>query len=161
MDSDEFIIPYSTNLGINYLIKFSPFDKSVLPDNINIEIKIIDIVIETDATPKEIRNNAGSLIKISKLINEYVDSNNGIYYCYCSDKPIERSKRKLHLTNQEYRSLLFLKMFEKENNNDLYINKRIIINDPQNGHHYIHLISKIENKKTVMLISEHLKKHNK
>jgi len=161
MDLDNCVIPYSTNAGINYLIKFSVFDKSILPDDIVIDIKVIDIVIETDADPKEIKNNAASLIKISKLISEYVDANEGIYYCYCSKKHIERSERKLHLTHQEYRSLLFLKMFEKENSDGSYINKRIVINDPEGGHHYIHLISKSENEKIVDLISEHLKENDK
>lgn len=161
MDSEDYVIPYSTSLGVNYIIKFSPFDKSVLPDDIDIDIKVIDIVIGTDTESKEIKNTAGSLSKISKLISEYINTNEGVYYFYCSEKPINRSKRKSHLTNQEYRSLLFLKMFEKENRNGFYLNKRIVINDPDNQHHYIHLMSKCAYKKSVNLISEHLKEYDK
>ncbi len=156
--SIECDIPYSTKEGINYLIRFSQFDREYIPEYIH--TSILDIVIETDANPNDIKNNASSLFQISKIIHNHANLHDAIYYCYCSNKFIPRSQNKLHLTHQEYRSLLFEKMFEKENNGS-YINKKIIINDPDNGSHYIHLIAKIKHLKAVEQISEKLQENDK
>ncbi len=151
-------IPYSTNEGIDYLIRFTLFSKDRLPEEIT--IPVVDIVIETDADVNDIKNSAYSLMQITQIISDYAIENNAIYYCYCSDKPIKRADGKKHLSNQEYRSLLFCKMFEKNNNSD-FINKSVVINDLQKGNHHIHLIAKLENEYMVNLISDTLSQFDK
>ena len=151
-------IPYTTNEGIDYLIKFTLFPADRLPEKIT--IPVVDIVIETDTDINDIKNSAYSLMQITQIISDYAIENNAIYYCYCSDKPIKRAERKKHLTHQEYRSLLFCKMFEKNNNSD-FINKTVIVNDVQKGNHHIHLITKLENEYMVNIISETLSQFDK
>ena len=151
-------IPYSTKEGIDYLIKFTLFPKDKLPEEI--KIPIVDIVIETDASVDDISNSAFSLLQITQIIHDYAIEHNAIYYCYCSDKPIKRSKTKAHLNHQEYRSKLFCKMFEKNNNSD-FINRTVIISDPQKGNHHIHLITKLENEYFVDIISNLLNELDK
>lgn len=151
-------VPYSTKEGIDYLIRFTLFDKNRVPEKIT--IPIVDIVIETNADIDKIKNSAYSLLQITQIISEYATKNNAIYYCYCSDKPIKRADKKNHLTHQQYRSLLFCKMFEK-NNNSNFINKTVIINDPQKGNHHIHLITKLENEYMVNILSDTLSEFDK
>lgn len=61
-------------------------------------------------------NNASTLSKFSKIVREYLSENDVILYCYCDDREIERSKKHQNLTPQEYRSVLFERMFDKEAN---------------------------------------------
>lgn len=129
-----------------------------MPKNIN--VPVVDIVIETDSDINEIKNTAYSLIQITKIISDFAQLNDVIFYCYCSDKPIKRAERKKYLSHQEYRSQLFCKMFEKSKNLD-FINRIVIINDAQKGNHYIHLISKLENENIVNLISDSLQEFDK
>ena len=75
-------IPYSTNEGIDYLIRFTLFSKDRLPEEIT--IPVVDIVIETDADVNDIKNSAYSLMQITQIISDYAIENNAIYYCYCS-----------------------------------------------------------------------------
>lgn len=151
-------IPYSTKEGIDYLIKFTPFSSEKLPENIN--IPIVDIVIETNAESHKITNSAHSLMQITQIISDYALNNNAIYYCYCSDKPVKRAERKKHLSNQEYRSLLFSKMFQK-NNNASFINKIVVIKDSEKGNHYIHLITNVQNENMLGMLAELLFKFEK
>ena len=102
-------IPYSTKEGINYLIKFTHFHNDKLPEGIS--IPVIDIVIETDADIKDINNSAFSLLQLTKIIHDYAVNHDAIYYCYCSDKPIKRSDRKLHLNHQEYHNIIMVLIF--------------------------------------------------
>ncbi len=145
------LINYSTNEAIDYIIKFTAIEPNQLP--IGIDIPVIDIVIETSTEFENIKNSAYSLLQITKIIYEYALINEAVYYFYCSNKSILKSKSKESFSNQEFRSLLFSRMFEK-NNDKLFFNHKIEIIDLENGNHYIHLISKFENIKTINLISE-------
>ncbi|SCY98740.1 hypothetical protein [Flavobacterium caeni] len=151
-------IPYSTNEGIDYLIRFTVFPEEKLPEGIH--IPVVDIVIETNAEVNDIKNTAFSLIKITQIISNYALEHDAIYYCYCSSNPIKRSEKKADLTHQEYRSILFCKLFEKNNNPD-FVNRTVIINDPEQGNHYIHLISRLKNNDMINLISETLNTFDK
>lgn len=99
-------IPYTTKEDIEYLIRFTLFEEEHVPEGVN--LPIVDIVIEANASFEEISNSASSLFRITQIICEYAMINDAIYYCYCSDKPIKRSKNKSHLTHQEYRSYVVL-----------------------------------------------------
>ncbi len=146
-------ITYTTKEGIDYLIKFTSFPPNQLP--IGIEIPVVDIVIETNANIETINNSATSLLQISQIISDYAMQHDAIYYCYCSDKPIKKSKNKIHLNHQQYRSLLFFTMFEKHNIAN-FLNRTVIIDDPERGNHYIHLMSRLKNEKIIDLISQTL-----
>lgn len=145
-------VPYTSNEGIDYLIRFTVFTEGAVPEGI--KIPIVDIVIETDASVEIINNSASSLFQISKIILEYATKHDAIYYCYCSEKPIKKSKKRLHLKHQHYSSLLFCKMFDKCSDLNFF-NKTIIIDDPT-GDHYIHLMARLENENFVNFISEKL-----
>jgi hypothetical protein len=152
------LINYSTNEGIDYIIKFTVIEPNQLP--IGIDIPVIDIIIETSTEFEDIKNSAYSLLQITKIIHQYALINDAIYYFYCSNKSILKSKSKENFSNQEFRSLLFSRMFEK-NNDKLFFNHKIRIVDIENGSHYIHLISKFENIKTINLISEMINEFQK
>lgn len=149
------IVPLQTREGHKYLIKFNSFNLDVIPDEIT--VPIIDITIEKVNDLAE-TNNAGTLFQIAAIIKDYTIENDVILYCYCDTAPI--AKRSPETLNQEFRSLLFIKMFEKQAN-DEYLNEQIIINDPANGDHYIHLFSKIHNKPFIELIASEFQRFDK
>lgn len=152
-------VPYTTKEGIEYLIQFILFEEDKVPDDIN--LPIVDIVIQTNADFSEINNNISSLLQISKIICDYMNEHDAVYYCYCSEKPIKRHKNKSHLSHQEYRSQLFCALFDKQNNTD-FISKVVIIEDSMhNIEHYIHLISKSEHENSIDIISEKLSAFDK
>lgn len=150
------VIPLVTKEGYEYAIKFDVFYPDAVPDSII--IPVIDITIEllTEVKPA---NNARTLFYIAEIIDNYMAENDVILYCYCDNAPIEKGKNKSDITNQQFRSLLFIKMFEKQNSEE-YLNEQIIINDPKNGDHYIHLFSKLHNKPYIDIIASELQNFN-
>jgi hypothetical protein len=92
-----------------------------------------------------------TLFNICSYIDNYLEKNNVILYCYCSHEYILKHKKKENWSNQEYRSLLFDTMFSRSNK-ERCINEKIIIED-EDGNHYIHLISLSENEKYFSKIS--------
>ena len=149
------IISLQTKEGHEYLIKLTPLQIDVIPDGVS--VPIVDIAIEL-VNEVEATNNARTLFQISDVLNDYAINHDVILYCYCDMAPI--NKRNPHLLNQEFRSLLFMRMFERQNNED-YVNEQIIIDDPVNGNHYIHLFSKKHNTPSIDIISQELQKFNK
>jgi len=150
------IIPLLTKEGYEYAIKFDVFYPDAVPASIN--IPVIDITIELLSEVNPV-NNAKTLFYISEIINNYMAENDVVLYCYCDNAPIQKGKNKTDITNQEFRSLLFIKMFEKQNNEE-YLNEQIIINDEANGDHYIHLFSKLHNKPYIDIIATELQNFN-
>ncbi len=72
-----------------------------------------------------------------------MDYSNVVLYYYCDTAPVNiRNNRKETLTNQEFRSKLFAKLFEKANHSD-FVSRNFIIEDSDNGNHYITLITNI------------------
>lgn len=137
------IIPYITVEGFQYLIKFTEFNKYHLPETFI--LPIVDITIEVMETPKQI-NNGKTLFHFSSAIQQFLDENNVVLYFYCSNDPITKNKNRQNISDAQFRSNLFCKMFEKKNLNNDFICENIIIKDPHNGDHHIHLISKLENE---------------
>ena len=145
------IIPYITVEGYEYLIKFTEFNKNYLPEEFS--LPIIDITIVANGEMDNI-NNGKTLFEFSSLINDYLDNNDIILYFYCSNDSIIKSHKRKDISNAQYRSDLFCKMFEKKNLDDSFICENIIIEDSINGNHHIHLISKIQNEKEIKIIVE-------
>lgn len=146
----------TTKEGHEYKIGFSAFDVLQLPDNVKKDVA--DVVIAIDDN-KGI-NNARTLFQISEIIKEYLTRQDVILYCYCDSKDIERGKGHQGLTPQEYRSLLFQKMFSRASNKDL-INKPITLTDLKGEVHCIHLISTAQNKDDVEILSNEIYKLHK
>ena len=144
-------IPYLTVEGHEYLIRFTEFNKDYLPKEFS--LPIVDVTIVANSDMGKI-NNGKTLLEFSSLINDYLDKNNIVLYFYCSNDPILKSPKRENISNAQYRSDLFCKMFEKQNLNDSFICENILIEDLINGNHHIHLISKIQNEGEIKLIVE-------
>lgn len=140
------------------MILFTVFNTDTLPEEIS--IPVVDITIETNAEYTDIKNTAADLIQITKIISDHADKSDAIYYCMCSDKPINKSAKKGHFSNQQFRSALFETMFKKHNKPD-FISKVIIINDPDSNNHYIHLMSHRDNEAIVEIAAKELAKLDK
>jgi len=156
--AEDSLIPYTTDEGINYLIKFTVFSPEKLPEEIN--LPVIDIVIETDSAVHDINNDSKVLIQITKIISDYLKEEEAILYYYCSDREIKKSKRNKHLSHQEFRSKLFSAMFSLNKATDL-INKLIVIDDPSRNNHYLHLIGDKKHESVINRIADEAKKLDK
>ena len=113
-------IPFKTEEGYEYLVVFQEY-----PNYTSIfGIKIVDVSIIL--MNEEIEHNSyKSLIKFVKIIHQYLESNTDvILYYYCDISPIKiRGNRKRKYSYQEFRSKLFLSLFEKFNSQKYIINK--------------------------------------
>jgi len=143
------VIPLTTKEGFEYLLNFTEFEKSALPDDI--DIPLVDVTIEA-RIPMEQYNNAGTLFNMSSFIKGFLEEHNVIIYFYCSKDDILKSPSKDSFSNQEYRSHLFDTMFLRSEKDGIYINEKIIIDD-NNEKHFIHLMSISENEKYFNKIS--------
>lgn len=152
----EEVYSFTTIEGIEYRIGFSPFNSLLVPTTI--DKPIIDVVIAVEEN-KHV-NNAGTLFAIPKIIKAYLAKNDVLLYCYCDSIEISRTNKHQSLTPQEYRNLLFQKMFEREAGLD-FINKLIILTDLNNIDHYIIIISTISNLSAIEIAENELIKLNK
>ncbi len=155
MALDE-VYSLTTKEGHEYKIGFSAFDIFKLPENVNKDVVDVTIAIEDN---KGI-NNASSLFQISAIIKDYLSKNDVILYCYCDTRYIERSILHQEISSQEYRSLLFQRMFNRASNNG-FINKPIILTDLNDMNHCIHLISSIDNLEDIEALSNEILKMQK
>lgn len=142
-------VPYTTVEGFQYLIRFTEFDKNHLPESFS--IPLVDVTIEIMAQQTKI-NNGKTLFDFCHIIQDYLDLNNIVLYFYCSHDPITKNKSRLHLSDAEFRSHLFCKMFEKQNFDKTFICENVIIKDITNGDHHIHLISKVKNEDKIEIM---------
>lgn len=150
MALDE-IYSLNTKEGHEYKIGFSLFNALHIPEIVEKDVVDVTIVVNDN---KGI-NNAYTLLQISNIIKKYLSNNDVILYCYCDSKEIERNKQHMHLTPQEYRSLLFQRMFDKASNAG-FINKPITFTDKNNDIHCIHLISQIDNSEQIETITNEI-----
>lgn len=147
MALDE-IYSLTTKEGHHYKIGFSTFNLLHLPENLKKEVADVVIAVKDN---KGI-NNANTLFQFAKIIKDYLHKRDVILYCYCDNKEIERAKAHHYLAPQEYRSILFQKMFDRASNKD-FISRPITLIDGNNEIHCIHLISRIENSKDIDILS--------
>lgn len=140
----ETINNFITSEGYEYKISFSLFRSDVH----NVKIDVFDLVL------KQIQNcgehNYEALLHLTKLVFDFLEDKNCIIYFYADFGPIKKSKKNTHLSNQEFRSLMFSALFEKLKNKARikgesfkYILRTAEIKDPD-GNHYITLISNIK-----------------
>jgi len=131
----EQVIPSITKEGNEYLIKFSEFKPESLP--IRIEIKVIDITLYQ---VKKVKQNSPELISyLADYFFEYLQKFDVIIYYYCDHVDVEMRKTR-SVSPQRYRNDFFNAAYRKISNEAL-IRKQIIIDDEENGDHYITIIT--------------------
>jgi len=127
--------PFTTVFGVRYLLIFTEFSDST---DFNFPVIDISLVCEDDI---EQANDIDVLITVNRFIKKYLtDHKDAILYYYCDTAPIIRSSKNEHLSNQEYRQILFDRMFELARFKNA-IKKSIVITDLEEGNHFINLIS--------------------
>ncbi len=145
-------IPFKSTTGNQYLIGFTEFENISL----SLSVPIVNITIER-ITDYRVSIGLTDLIKISRIIKDYLESNNVVLYYYCDNKEIERSKKNLSRSPQEYRNILFDKLFEIGSKNGEFIKDDIVINDQTNNIiHFISLISRSSNNASMTQISNEI-----
>jgi hypothetical protein len=142
----EHTLPYETSEGNKYLIRFSAFNPLVVP----IEIKVPVINLELVQVEFVKQNGHAFLKYLAQYICDYINSFDVILYYYCDKSDISMRKNRCS-TPQQYRHDLFSKLYATINNETL-IRDIIIINDPENGDHYISLITSEKNAKELEIL---------
>ena len=139
----EQVIPYTTKEGNEYLIKFSEFKPESLP--IRIGIKVIDITLYQ---VKKVKQNSPGLISyLANYFFEYLQKFDVIIYYYCDHVNVEMRKTR-SVSPQRYRNDFFNAIYQKIPS-DALLRKQIIIDDEENGDHYISIITSKKNDTTV------------
>ena len=137
-------VPISSSDGNKYLVNFSSFEESIIPDparDILQGIEIIEIVLER--VEGENISSASSLLEIIGVIWNFMQENeSSIIYFYCDDMH-EIPRRRKDLSPQEFRSKLFSCMFDRavKNSIESYINMPIMLK-AEDRDIFIHLISR-------------------
>lgn len=145
----------ATKEGHLYLITFTEYH---IETTESLNVPVVNVIIAPESST-EAYNNAGTFNQIAACINSYLDENDVILFCYCDKGEIKKSLRRRHLSNEEYRSMLFDKMFDKQSNTSC-INKKFIIEASEEEKHFIHLICKQHNHDTVTAIAEEINRLN-
>lgn len=149
-------IPFVTIEGYKYLIKFS----EISTGDKDYGVPIVDISISLLSKDIEI-NSFTTLSFFTNTINEYLSKNDVIIYYYCDRAPIQmRESRNQKMSPQEYRSRLFKTMFINRHLGNYYF-KEIIISDPNEGDHFLALVSNISNQEIIENIGKDLWTWNK
>ncbi len=153
----EKIATFRTSQGSVYLIKFSKFDS----DAIETKVPIIDLVLKQDVNKGH--DNYELLNYLSKEVLSYLDKHRCVIYFYCDHEFIHKNERNSKYSNQEYRSKIFNSMFQRmkqksqiSNQAFDYVIRNIEIVDPENGDHFISVISKILDIDDLELIQKEL-----
>lgn len=145
------VIPLITKRGNEYLIKFEEFrdfDKFDLPI-VDVSLVFISGLLES--------NSLGDLFNISEIILDYILNSDVILYYYCDHQDLKR--RDESISPQKYRSDLFNSLFDRKSLPDL-VKSEIIIEDKDNGDHYISLIGVEKNHETLLKVIEELEELN-
>lgn len=149
------IIPYTTKYGNEYLIKYEKFTSEFLPDDFDIPIIDVSLILITNT-----KSHDREILRIlSNSLLDYLNEFDVIIYYYSDikDIPIRKSRT---ISPQEFRHRLFSCLFEKYGN-ESFILQPTIIHDEKDGDHYISLISHIKNIDKIEDVKELLKGFNK
>lgn len=137
-------IPYKSIEGHEYLFRLNPLEHNLLSNDLKIEV--VNVVLEVVNDISEI-NSIKTLRSLGDIILEYMDSNPNVVLYYICDKSedIKRrmNKRRSDITPQEYRNMIFSKIFIRTTNNKQhnYIDRPIIVVS-ENELYYLHLIGR-------------------
>lgn len=147
----EKIIPVERQDGNKYLLRISEFQSGF-----DFGIPVVDVqfvMVERDIAKPAL----GELIFIAKELLKFLNENDVVLYYYCDNVDMQRSNHHSHQTPQEYRYLLFDRLYEWFKNESLVKDDVIIRED---GGHYISLISTLKNKSVLTDISNEIEKLN-
>ncbi len=148
-----------------YLLSVDSFGTQYLSDvGIVAPTELCEVVLERVAGADI--SSARVLSIVATYLKVYLSDNpNAILYFYCDDMhDICRRKEHQKYSPQEYRSLLFSKMFANEKTragaNFPYLNNQIIIKT-MNGTAYVHLINHEHNQGASNIICDQIKAQGK
>jgi len=144
------VVPFISKEGNSYRIVFSEITIE-LP--IPIGVALVELAIISNNN--RVVNNPATLFEFSSIINEYLNKNDIILYCYCDTQDLNMGRNNSHLSPQEFRSKLFSSMFDRRKDKS-FVNKSIVIDDNLYGTHFIHLISKLSNENDINRLSQEL-----
>lgn len=150
----EQIIPFESKGGNQYLISFKVFESGI---DFGIPIIDVSLVLVESIT---VNISISELFSISELVFEYLNNNDVVLYYYCDITEIKRSYKNKNMLPQEFRNILFTKLFEKKRADNMLKNDIVIHNEKNNDIHYISLISSNINKKKMTEISNEVSKMN-
>lgn len=97
------------------------------------------------------------LLYIARELIKYLKENDVVLYYYCDTIDAQRSVRNSIRSPQEFRYLLFDKIFERYGDLSL-IKDDVIISE--NGGHFISFITNVKNKSVLTEISNEVEKMN-
>jgi len=128
---------FETEEGNKYALQFSRFNIDSLPiQSPVIQVDLISITNNSKVNSTKTFNFIAQEVK-----NYLIDKPDTILYYYCDNKEIFFRKTREIESFQKFRSNLFSAMFHKINPDGLLI-KSFIINDKENGNHFISFIFK-------------------
>jgi hypothetical protein len=130
-------IPFTTDKEHQYVIQFRENNPEYLPENF--EMTVVGVVIETKELPEQ-TNDIKTLYQIANILHSYLKTHDVILYAICSSTEINKSARRAHLSNQQYRSKLFDTIFQKVDTTGLEM-KNLEIAEDDGDIEYFHLIS--------------------
>lgn len=150
-------LPYKSIEGHEYLIKLESLDKTIFPSDLDIEV--VGVILEV-VNDLKIPNSRTTLNALSRIIINFLNENDNIVLYYLCDKDCDiisrMHPRREGVTPQEYRNMIFSKMFEcafRNSNENQYIDKPIEINS-EDEIYYIHLICRNHHCKYLDSIEE-------
>jgi hypothetical protein len=142
----EHTLPHETKEGNKYLIEFSLFKEAAIPVNVGLPIVNLNLI-----QVEFVKQNGHAFLKyLAQYICDYVNTFDVILYYYCDRSDINMRKNR-GVSPQQYRHDLFSMLYATINNETL-IREIVVINDPENGDHYISLISSEKNAKELELL---------
>ncbi|CAM3414796.1 hypothetical protein [Empedobacter stercoris] len=148
-------IPFETSEGNKYVLSFSIFNQN----NVPISTQIIDITLVA-VSQLGIINSVKTFSYVINVIAEYLIDKDVILYYYCDTSEIYVRNSRNPVSFQEFRFNLFNALFSKANHPDLFI-KNVIIDDENNGNHYISLIYRQNSEDEIEILSSELSKFQK
>lgn len=148
----EKVVPFENKEGNQYLLSFELYEP-----HRDYGIPIIYITLSLVSENKKL-NHQGTFSFIIKEIQNYLNNNKVILHYYCDVKELFR--RDMSISPQEFRSKLFNALFLKMDDDSLDL-KSVVIEDEENGPHYLSVVSKKEDHEIVDLIIEDLNTFHK
>ena len=139
----NFTVPIDCPDGHQYLFRFEDCENLLMDIDIKLGVKMVDISLTSESELATI-NNINTLNRISTIIFNFLDENDVVLYYYCSKEPIYQRKNRKKIPPQQYRSELFLALFNKvikKHQEKTFINKPVILRDISEGDHYLHFIA--------------------
>ena len=142
-------ISHETKEGNKYVIAFDLINKDILPSGLSVPVVNVSLFAIGDTKP----NTSTFFSYLASEVRSYLNKYNVILCYICDTMPI-RMRNNRNISPQQYRHELFVTLYEKYNDGTK-IHHPMIIEDDENGNHYVSLISSIENEIDVLRINKY------